>query len=486
MLNMGIRNQWVGSHYQWFRNSLIEQFLLCEFIHVISKSNNHSHFFNHQMFEYETVGHFVVDISANADAHQLQVIQIHKLNVRRCALVLIQVDREFSDSQMPTKLFNTLTPRNLPIIRKDEDYFVFLCTETTERICEQLSMSEGFGNKVKNKITLVEGESKVKVKTINLYGAAGEPSIEERIIPLPIKDYSFLKLPELFPDYSKSFNGKVFRISYPKAPFYIEVERRNGFYLPKRGLYSIWLIEMSQKMNFSYVLFPASFGGSSGKKLANGTWKGAVADVLYGAADMAALVAHVPDRDGGAALSLLSSSKSKTYRLLFSKVSAYPDPAECLRQTLLADMGCIIWKSVSDHPIAKNFTDKNGNIPFQRSSHTTSLITDGYIWEKRAVFRQPLDYITSSMMEIGLTEFWYKKDLDHVRKQSQQDGQKIIYNYDNDDGGAKKLILNQLKGVFLVAICGLGVAGMVFIYEIGTQGFLMKMPRKFMIAGKIL
>jgi len=250
--SISLRESTVVTHHEWTLKSLIHQFLLCDFIHVMSVRNDNSPYSNPDAFKYQNAGHLIMNISTEVDFHQLLIIS--KLNKRRCSLVLIYVDLKWNASEMSTRLFDTLIPRNGSLIRKDEDYFTFVCSKATEKICDQFSMSETFGNKIRNKISLIGDENEVTVKTINLYGTTGESILGKVFIRDPLVNSPFPKLAQLFPDHMKSFNGKVFKISYPKAPFYIEVEQINGVNYPKRGLYSIWLVEMSQKMNFSFSL----------------------------------------------------------------------------------------------------------------------------------------------------------------------------------------------------------------------------------------
>lgn len=510
----------------------------CEIIFVTANKPRHSFKSQEIGLPYQHIwassaGMFVVSKNENNGVNCFYRLRdIHKLNSKQCSIALIYFGQFTSD--LPSWLFETLTPRYVPIIRKDEDHFIFIADKGS--VVDQLLYSAEFGQKIKFKIGLVLNSAqyftpqRTILKTVQLYGENGDP----KIITSVISPFERTTVQNLFPDTTKNFHGKRFRVANPKAPFYFEMKpdpNEQGNNIPLRGLYKVWLDVMMQSFNFTSHLFLSSLSGGTGKRLANGTWLGAVADVLSGKAEMVVYIGHIYNRHefvewstpltyewlvfithkpqsfyspssifrpfpitlwigffaslvlicltfqriqklnyrekihvsyrkvllyllssfleqdadfylsimklspvrvliafwllfaliistayrgklvsliafpaltwvpstfddlansdyrvgvnvlgkGGAAYSILSTSKSPVYASLFKKMEIYPDPAVCMREGLKSNIGCIMWKSVADSTEAKNFTDKFGRKPFRASEQTTSFIADGYV-----------------------------------------------------------------------------------------------------------
>lgn len=463
--------------------------------------------------------------------HFKRLLDIHRYNKRQCAISFMYVTNVVQP--MAKWMFESLTPRYVPIIRKDEDYFVFV-TET-EQDANTILLSQEFGNKIKYKISVTcdlrndDPESSITLKTVNLYSdPIGEPEIRStKLLQHAVKVRNF------FADTTYNFHQKRFRVANPKAPHYFEMkpDPKGGGNIPVRGLYKVWLEVMMERFNFTIDLFQSSLSGGTGKRLKNGTWLGAVKDILSGSADMAVFIGHIYNRHefvewsapltyewlafithkprsgyspasifkpfpiilwiyflaslgvicitfkiiirfthgppfylsvrkalfylfasfmeqdsdyylnitqlspvrtllafwflfalilstayrgklvsliafpdltwvpstfedlagssyrvgvnvlgkGGAAYSVLSTSKSPVFQTLFNKMEIYPDAAVCLKEGLLKNIGCIMWKSIADSTEAKNFTDKFGRKPFRTSEQTTTFIADGYV-----------------------------------------------------------------------------------------------------------
>ncbi|CAG7725904.1 unnamed protein product, partial [Allacma fusca] len=71
-----------------------------------------------------------------------------------------------------------------------------------------------------------------------------------------------------------------------KIVYRIEIySKKHGYWEGKQGPHTNLIQLCQQKMNFTYELFPSIGGGGSGVKWQNGTWKGSMADVLYGNAE---------------------------------------------------------------------------------------------------------------------------------------------------------------------------------------------------------
>ncbi|CAL8072913.1 unnamed protein product [Orchesella dallaii] len=305
-------------HSQEFIHKLLyTHFKNCELLHI---AQNHSTpEYSHQYLEKFTFssGNFIATFSSNVTYNRSQ--DVHRFNTVACSIALIFVS-EYS-VELSKWLFETITPTYSPIIRKDEDHFIFVSFSATAS--DQVLMSPQFGNKIRYKISLTPETDESKtysgmlVKTVNLYGKPkGQPVLKE-LVRLDAKatsiQYSkFQNTQDIFPDTTRSFNGKVFRVSNPRSKTYFDVEIRDGKYYGKRGLYKIWLDVMMERYNFSVDVCESSLSGGSGKQLPNGTWGGTVGDVMYGVADMGAFVGHTFSRD-----KLIGYSATITYEWMF-------------------------------------------------------------------------------------------------------------------------------------------------------------------------
>ncbi|CAL8097698.1 unnamed protein product [Orchesella dallaii] len=180
------------------------------------------------------------------------------------------------------------------IIKSDEDYFIFHSSENS--ILEQILISEPFALGIKYKLAI---SSKDKTyKTTCFYCNLGKPSIHQWKIPIHNKK-SNQQINLLFPDLLENFHGKVFRISSAVLSSSLTELHlvRSGVWENSRGIFGTALDHLSAKYNFSFTLFPSSGGGSTGLKLKNGSWIGAVGDVLSGRADLGAGVAQIYSRN---------------------------------------------------------------------------------------------------------------------------------------------------------------------------------------------
>ncbi|CAL8072909.1 unnamed protein product [Orchesella dallaii] len=602
-----------------FINKLVEtHFKYCEIIFVSVNLNSNTTV-TVPILHYLSAGALRISINQkNSAANNItfdfdRMRDVHKLNHKQCALAIIYIHE--LDDKLPQNLFEVLTPRYLPIIRKDEDQFLFVCNNETE--AKEILLYPKFGSKIKFKLAVVP-EAK-SLLYVDLYGDNGKELVKIKDVSEP----EDLQFEILFPDTTFDFHGKEFRVANPKAPFYFEMAFKNGKNHPVRGLYKVWLDVMMHRFNFTIDLFQSSLSGGTGKQLANGTWLGAVADVLNGDADMAIYIGHIYNRHkfvewstpvtyewmvfithkpktfftptaifrpltfniwigffvsiavtvlflklvfsaqlffnnisawkifnyliasfieqdaenhiddrlntvrvtiafwlifsliistayrgklvsliafpastwvpttfddlahsqyrvgvnvlgkGGAAYSVLSTSKSPVYQNLFRRMEIYPDPTVCLKDGLTHDIGCIMWKSVADYTQYRNFTDVFGRSPFQPSQQTTSFIADGYIWEKRAIFRKHFDNLTWSIVESGLSTVWFytdlealkKKRMDWERKVKAESNQPSSRSAHAETPGPSKLKLIHFAGLFTLFAFGHVCALVCFLWE---------------------
>lgn len=231
---------------------------------------------------------------------------VAKYNSANCAFAILIIPETTQLTELSTWLFQTTTPVYAPLIRKDEDRFLFFCLSSST--CDKIMLSPEYGNRVKYKISIslksVGGDT-VEVKTVSLFGGINGTPILKALDPS--------KLTALFPDTTLKFNGKVFRVSNPRTKTYFDVESQpDGSKKGTRGLYKMWLDVMMIKFNSSYIVFESSLSGGSGKQLPNGTWRGTVGDVMDGSADMGAFVGHTFNRHG-----IVGYSTTITYEWMF-------------------------------------------------------------------------------------------------------------------------------------------------------------------------
>ncbi|CAL8143870.1 unnamed protein product [Orchesella dallaii] len=229
----------------------------------------------------------------NVKYHRHQ--DIHRHTRAHCALAILIFNKIHPDIE--SWLFDTIIPRYGPIIRKDEDRFIFLTP--TNKLADEVMLSSNFGEKIKYKIALhaENPDNLVECKTIDFYANNGNPvpKVLQAIDVLTSVEKS-LDFSTLFPDMTKNFNGKQFRITVPNVKYRFEMEWRDGAYHPKRGFYKWWLDEAIIKFNFTYFMFWSSFEKATGKPLENGTWVGAAGDLLYDKADIAVIVGETYSR----------------------------------------------------------------------------------------------------------------------------------------------------------------------------------------------
>lgn len=239
-------------------------------------------------------GTFTVNIGQNNITEKNLVYRrlqdIHRFNSKHCGVAVMYISQILPD--LSKRLFKTIIPRYLPIIRKDEDHFVFVFNNDED--ANEILLSPEFGNKIKFKIGIIrptELSLQPEIKQVDMYGENGKCVVQTLPLTLSGTDSLFLD--------KNNFNGKLFQVVNPKAPSYFEMEPEgNGkqTYRPVRGLYKKWLDVMMERFNFTIELHSSSASGSTGKRLKNGTWIGSVGDILSGRADMASFNGHIHNR----------------------------------------------------------------------------------------------------------------------------------------------------------------------------------------------
>ncbi|CAG7832655.1 unnamed protein product [Allacma fusca] len=163
-----------------------------------------------------------------------------------------------------------------PFSKKDEDFFIFTCADTSD----ETLLLHPKAMEIKYKILVTPRE----VKTACFYckdgGLPQLVSIEHETLA------DTLGQDKLFPDFTLNGNGHTLRASsQTKLLFLMEIKQVGRSWRFKRGSYWSMLEVLLDKFNFTYVTFPAHGGGGSGT-LKNGVWYGAVRDIIDGRADI--------------------------------------------------------------------------------------------------------------------------------------------------------------------------------------------------------
>lgn len=215
---------------------------------------------------------------------------IHRYTYIQCSLAISYFS--VFNTVIQTWFVKTLLPRYGPILRKDEDYFIFI--SDSELVSEKFLLSNNFGGKIRYKLGLTQSPNNIVFKMVELFGGAHD---SPKLVTSPQVNVSLFTKESVFGDLTNQVNGKSFRFSVPKVDFRLEIRMNsNGKYYIVRGFYKWYLDEVTKKFNFTFDLVRASFGGGTGKRLENGTWVGALGDVLYGKADFSTMVGLIYSR----------------------------------------------------------------------------------------------------------------------------------------------------------------------------------------------
>lgn len=175
------------------------------------------------------------------------------------------------------------------VIKKDEDYYVFLSPVEGESPQSDVLLKSDIALGIKYKI-LVEGSNHaLEISTTCFYCDGGSPKIH--VIPWREETTSQrnLSLASLFPDLSTNFWGKTLSVGTPTGTRWlneITFDASTNTWVPKRGLYSIVMSNLMASYNFSANFFPSLGNGGTGSKLPNGTWLGSVGNVLGATAEL--------------------------------------------------------------------------------------------------------------------------------------------------------------------------------------------------------
>ncbi|CAL8120990.1 unnamed protein product [Orchesella dallaii] len=200
-----------------------------------------------------------------------------------CKVIITAVnglESKFSGPSFSQLFQNVLTPLHSPFTKRNEDYYILLAN--SENSMKSIFTS-GIGREIKFKIVILP-TSAIYSHCIFCY--------HKNIMEVNFLDTEIPPLRNIFPDYTKDFQGYPLRVTAPtQFPSVSEMSMENGFWKHKRGLNVHIFQYMQLKLNFTYVLHPCSGNGNTGTKLLNGTWIGCVGDVLSRTKDLAITIA---------------------------------------------------------------------------------------------------------------------------------------------------------------------------------------------------
>jgi len=254
----------------------------CELLYLFesslssSSSSNHPSVYDIDVFElniFSSGARTLTLFASNVEYPRHK--DIHRHTPAHCSLAIL-IFNQFHTKEIEPWLFDTIIPRYGPIIRKDEDHFIFITP--TGAIADKVMLSNNFGEKIKYKIALnVQSSSQpitqtnrqldyydlifVECRTIDFYANDGKPvSKVLRSFAVSQSNQTMQHdVSNLFPDMTKNFNGRMFRITVPNVKYRFEMEWKDGAYRPKRGFYRWWFDEACLKFNFSYYMFWSSY-----------------------------------------------------------------------------------------------------------------------------------------------------------------------------------------------------------------------------------
>lgn len=225
-------------------------------------------------------GNFNTTLNRHSDIHK------HSACKFSLAIFYFSSNTPLLEKQISTRIF----PLYAPILRRDKDHVLIHAAD--EKLCDRHLSSPHFGMKIRFKLCVYQNKNEnfVKLKTVKLYGKPGGKHLVIHLDILNISNYIQLGL-------TKNFNRKPFRFCIPKISSHLEIRRNSkGQNYFVRGLYHWYLEQSANSFNYTHQIFYTSNGGDTGTRLANGTWVGAVGDLLYGKCDISIMIALVHSR----------------------------------------------------------------------------------------------------------------------------------------------------------------------------------------------
>ncbi|CAG7722897.1 unnamed protein product [Allacma fusca] len=278
---------------------------------TISRDDTNSEIYYSMNFESSTTLEDLKLMNSNLKSFFLGANRRHESN---CAVIFLSA--EFLQPSSVNQIMSQVLSQTNAIISVEQHLFVF--TSKTREISTGLLLSD-FSQNIKRKIFIVTNKNLVDFYMLCHYCNLGSPQI------IKISEKSITS--KVFLAAATNFNGKIFRVAAPRIVPRIELKKTdNGKFIPVRGVYKTVYHHLMKKYNFTYEIFPSS-GGGTGLRLPNGTWIGAVGDIVNGLADFG-----------------LVSTTTYERRSLIDL--AFPVEYEFLTFTLERQKRTLTWKSI--------------------------------------------------------------------------------------------------------------------------------------------
>lgn len=203
-----------------------------------------------------------------------------------CRLVIVPMSAVGTIS-VNTSVVVSTGSRGVRLFRKDVDYFVFHTqASSSSKLISLFSTTPEITTGIKNKVGVIlssEGHVEHLYSTC-FYCDAGAP----KLIQLSNTD-------RIFSDYLQNFHKKVFTVSTPVlTKAVLEIRRVDGDWRNIRGMMNSALNHVLYKYNCSGRPIPTN---GAGGKTPNGTWVGAVGDLLARRADIGQIAGRVFSRN---------------------------------------------------------------------------------------------------------------------------------------------------------------------------------------------
>jgi hypothetical protein len=277
----GCKSSELGKHVSAFVTGVVvSHFQSCEVFFVYDGSNG-LHLPSSALEVIDKAhygGTYHIDLQSNVSIERDH--QVHRY-IGQCSLVVINMLQTTDyDTVSQTLLYLLNGGKHNPLTRIDTDAYLFIVPRRLERV---VLLSE-LGNRIKYKLAIVsEKEHSFELRTVCFFCQTGG---SPEVITIPVSAFSIPETSILFPDFTLNLNGRVLRIVSPSSKWRFEIEWREELYHPKRGAYKFWFDEAMARYNFTYSANYSYGDRGTGQLLKNGTWVGAMSDIIYGRADL--------------------------------------------------------------------------------------------------------------------------------------------------------------------------------------------------------
>lgn len=171
---------------------------------------------------------------------------------------------------------------------------------------------------------------------------------------------------------------------------------------------------------------------------------------------------------------LFKNSDNRIMRDIYHKMEGDNDTFTCTRKAL-SQYACFNWALMEQFIFQTQFLDKSGNHPFQMSTDTAFFTSLNFITRKRELFRSHFNDFLKRSFDSGLAKQtvamdWrgYRMNVFKTKKQKYK-ARSIIM-----DEGPKSFKFDNVKGGFIVLLCGLLIGLSIFLME---QKFLRCVKR---------